>query len=209
MIRNKLYYQISSVLEKNPFFLKADFQIEAQSPASQRTVVFIIYKHEPKYEFEVNIPDSADNDGEYTFNGKMSPGNIASKEIFSIKGETNLLCAITAWVNCVWEELSTQPFLKTAKRIEDQIEEVYTKYSSPQNEYFTREETDTLRVHLEKLEYDFREELQVELKDKKFEERKRIDRLTREMENLRMTLSSLKKSSWMNVFFSTTYNLLG
>jgi hypothetical protein len=209
MIRNKLYYQISGLLEKNQFFIKADFRIELHGSGLQRTVVSIIYKHEPKYEFQIHIPDSAGIDGEYTFNGKVSPGNISSTENFSVKGEANLLGNINSWVNCVWEELSTQPFLRTAKKIEDHIEAVCSKYACPDTEYFTPEETEDLKLHLDRLEIDFREELQEELIDKKFEERKRMDRLSREMEYLKATLNSLKKSSWLHLFSSTSYSLLG
>ncbi|HTA27608.1 MAG TPA: hypothetical protein VK809_07465 [Bacteroidia bacterium] len=206
MIRNRLYNQIREVLEKNPGFIKSDFQIE--TPSTQKTVLFITYKYNSKFQFEFQIPESAGEDGEYTFNGKISPGIVAVSEVFSVKGEAALLAGINMWVNCVWEELSTQPFLKSAKRIEERIDTVCTEFSSTDTKYFTSEEANSLKVHLDKLEKDLQIEIEEEIKDKK-EAWQRIGTLSVEMGRLKTTLSSLTRPSWLNSFSRTTYDLIG
>ncbi|HTB31008.1 MAG TPA: hypothetical protein VK808_03230, partial [Bacteroidia bacterium] len=120
MIRNRLYNQIREVFEKNPGFIKADFVIE--TPSTQRNILYITYKYETKYQFEFQIPESAGEDGQYTFNGKISPGIVAVTESFSVKGEEKLLDGISMWVNCVWEELTTQPFFQSVKRMDEKID---------------------------------------------------------------------------------------
>ncbi len=208
MIRNRLYYQFIEILEKNGGFLKTDFQIETLPLSQQGNKVFIIYKHEPKYQFELQIPDSPGEAGEYTFTGKVSPGIVSTVETFLLKGEPNLLSGINTWVNCIWEELATQPFLKSAKSIEENIDSVYTKFSSPTEEYFSAEEVDDLRTHLEKLEKDFQIEIHEEIKDKK-EAWQRIGMLSAEMERLKSGIGSVKRPLWLYSFYRSAYNLIG
>lgn len=208
MIRNRLYYQIIGIIEKNTVFVKTDFKIETRTALSKRDGVYIIYKHEPKYEFELQIPESSGDDGEYTFNGKVCPGVVAIHESFSVKGESNLFSGIVTWVNCIWEELATQPFLQSARKIEEQIDAVYAKYANPEQEYFTQQETEELKMCLEKLEKDFQEEIQDEVKDKK-EVWKRIGGLSAEMDYLKSTITSSTRQAWLYSFYRTTYNLIG
>ena len=206
MIRNRLYNQIGEVLQKNPGFIKADFQIE--TPTTQKTVLFITYKYNPKFQFEFQIPESSDEEGSYVFNGKMSPGNVAITEVFSVKGEETMLSKINTWVNCVWEEITTQPFLKSAKRIEERIDTVCTKFSNTEAKYFSTEETTAIKIHLDKLEKDLQVEIEEEIKDKK-EAWQRMGTVSVEMGRLKTALSSLTRPSWLNSFSRTTYDLIG
>ncbi len=206
MIRNRLYNQIHEVLQKNTGLIKTDFQIE--SFATQKKVLFITYKYNPKFQFEFQIPDSCDEDGGYTFNGKMSPGIVAINEAFSVKGEETMLLKINTWVNCVWEEIATQPFLKSAKKIEEKIETVYSQFSVHDEKYFTPEEANSIKIHLDKLEKDFQIEIQEEIKDKK-EAWQRIGALSVEMGRLKTSVNSLSRPLWLNSFSRATYDLLG
>jgi hypothetical protein len=206
MIRNRLYNQIREVFEKNPGFIKADFVIE--TPSTQRNILYITYKYETKYQFEFQIPESAGEDGQYTFNGKISPGIVAVTESFSVKGEEKLLDGISMWVNCVWEELTTQPFFQSVKRMDEKIDIVYSKFANLEARYFTPEETNDLKIELEKLEKDFQVEIQEEIKDKK-EAWSRMGMLSVEMDRLKITLNSLTRPLWLNSFYRTAYDLLG
>jgi len=206
MIRNILYNKIREVLEKNPGLIKADFEIE--TPLAQKTVLFITYKYNSKFRFEFQIPTSSNTEGEYIFSEKKSPGIVAVSETFSVKGEAALLSGINAWVDGVWEELTTQPFIKSAKKLEDRIESVFSKYSNEEAKYFTVEEAADIKIHLEKLEKDFQIEIQEEIKDKK-EAWQRMGSLSVEMNRLKTSVSSLPRPAWLNSFSHTTYNLLG
>ena len=208
MIRNRLYYEIIGILEKSQGFLKSDFQVEILTPATGQTIVLIIYKHEPKYQFEFQIPETSGEGGQHIFNCKTSPGVVLTKETFCVRNESNLLSGIKTWVNCVWEELSTQPFLKSAKMIEENINTVCTKFAGNEAKYFSSEETDEIKTHLERLEQDFKVEIKEEIKEKK-EAWQKMGVLSREIENLKKDLHLLTRPSWLNLFFHTTYNLLG
>ena len=205
MIRNILYNKIREVLEKPPGLIKADFEFEI--PPTQKTVLFITYKYNPKFRFEFQIPTSSNIEGEYIFNGKKNPGIVAVSETFSVKGEAALLSGINTWVDCVWEELTTQPFIKSAKKLEDRVELVCSKYSNQEAKYFTVEEAADIKIHLEKLEKDFQIEIQEEIKDKK-EAWQRVGSLSVEMNRLKTSVNSLSRSLWLNAFSRTAYELL-
>src|SRR5438477_189409 len=88
------------------------------------------------------------------------------------------------------------------KRIEDQqnqIDEIFEKFDSIQDEYFTEDEASELKNRLDKLEENLQAEIRTKNEDKKIFEQE-ISKLHTDIDTLKQTISSFKKKGWLRSF---------
>jgi gas vesicle protein len=210
MIREKIYKDIANTIDKHPRFESSDFKVEAnKDQRSSYTVLNIKYNIESKYKITFKIPTSTTSDKEsygeyYAFSGSVCPGPLAYDENFSFKGEAGIFEKITIWLNCIWEELSSNPIVKKVEFQQQQIEEIFEKFESIKDEYFSEDEAKELRKKLDGLEETLKEQIKQNQDDKKIFD-KEIENLHNDIDTLKQTIHSFKKKGWLKSFTTKVF----
>ncbi|MBK8806957.1 MAG: hypothetical protein IPO21_10060 [Bacteroidales bacterium] len=210
MIREKFYKDINNTIDKHIRFDSADFRIEpVKTPQFAYTTLTIKYTVEPKYKIIFKIPSSTTTDNNsyspyYAFSGNVCPGPLAYDETFSFKGEVGVFERINIWLNCIWEELSSNPIVKKVENQQQQIEEIFEKFESIQDGYFTDDEAEELKMRLETLEETLKAQIKQNGEEKKMFEQE-VTKLQNDIDTLKQTVQSLKKKGWLKSFTSKVY----
>ncbi|MFH6947322.1 hypothetical protein ACHRV6_02420 [Flavobacterium sp. FlaQc-51] len=210
MIREKVYKDINNTLDKHSRFESSDFKIEPnKDKSSSYTLLTITYSMEPKYKIIFQIPTSKTSDKEgysvyYAISGNVCPGPLAYEENFSFKGDTGIFTQITTWLNCIWEELSSNPIVKKVEFQQQQIEEIFERFESIKDEYFSEDEAKELRKKLDKLEETLKEQIK-QNQDNKKEFEKQFENLHNDIDTLKQTIHSFKKKGWLKSFTTKVF----
>lgn len=204
MIRGKYYKDIISTIEKHKRFESADFDIKSVKGNRGTTTLTITYSVEPNYKIEFHIPGSKTTDKDswssyYNFSGVVCPGPLAYSESFSFKGIEGLYERITEWLNCIWEELVSNPVVKRIEEQQAEINKIVENFENLGDEYFTIDEAEDLKQRLNKLEEDLKEQIEKNTKNKK-EAESQIQDLQNDIDTLKQTVESFKKKSWLKGF---------
>lgn len=210
MIREKIYKDINSTIDKHVRFDSTDFKIDpVKEPKNPYTVLTIKYSIEPKYKIVFKIPTSMTNDNDsyssyYAFSGNVCPGPLAYEETFTFKGEDGIFNKIYTWLNCIWEELSANPIVKQVENQQQQIDEIFEKIDFLKDEYFSEAEASDLRKKLDELEETLKSQIKQNTEDKKlFEEE--VSKLHTDIDTLKQTIHSFKKKGWLKSFTSKVF----
>jgi len=210
MIREKFYKDINNTIDKHIRFDSADFRIEPfKAPQNAFTTLTIKYSVEPKYKIVFKIPTSTTTDKDsyssyYAFSGSVCPGPLAYEETFSFKGEEGVFERISIWLNCIWEELSSNPIVKKVENQQQQIDEIFEKFESIQDGYFSDDEAEELKKRLESLEETLKIQIKQNSEEKKIFEQE-VAKLHNDIDTLKQTVQSLKKKGWLKSFTSKVY----
>lgn len=227
MIRAKISKIISSKLDSNKYFNFNDFQIEIGDPRYKATTLKITYEYDAQYFIEVNVPSEKSQLSkqettsnfvgqsttktiqyfEYQIEGKMCPGQLSYTEAFKYEGVDGIAKAIGAWLTNLWEDITITPENRIFISQKEEIEKIKEKVNGLPDEYFSAEEGNELKNRLEKLESQLSEKLSIDNPDK-VEADKQIEKLHQEIEILKQTIYSLKKSGWFKSFVTKTMTWL-
>lgn len=205
MIRNKFYKNIITKIDGHYRFDSPDFKIESKdSPRDKTTILIIKYRLESKYKIIFKIPSfktkSKDSySSHYVFHGDVCPGPISYNESFSFNGEETVFQKIGTWLDCIWEELSSNPVVKQVENQQQQIEELFEKFESIEDGYFTNDETLDIRKRLDELEKTLKNQIKENEKDKTILE-KEVSKLNADIDTLKQTVQSFRKKGWLKSF---------
>jgi len=211
MIRDKFYKDITSTIDKHNRFESSDFKIEPiRDPKKTYTTLTIRYKIESKYRIVFIIPTSTTAPKEnyespyYAFSGVVCPGPLSYEENFSFKGETGVFERITTWLNCIWEELSSNPIVKKVENQQQQIDELFEKFENIKDDFFSDEEAKDLRTRLDELEETLKSQILKSNEDKK-ELELEVSKLHIDIDTLKQTVQSFKKKGWLKSFTNKVF----
>jgi hypothetical protein len=210
MIREKVYKEITMTIDKHSRFDSSDFKIESDATKSNSfTMLTIIYSIEPKYEIVFKIPTSMTSDKDtyssyYALSGSVCPGPLSYDETFTFKGEKGIFERISIWLTCIWEELSSNPIIKKVEAQQQQIDEIFEKFETIQDEYFTEEEAIELRKRLDDLEETLKGQIKQTQEDKKIFEQE-VEKLHIDIDTLKQTIQSFKKKGWLMSFTTKVF----
>jgi len=205
MLRDRVYKDIVITIDGHSRFDSTDFKIEYQKEQNSSAITLTIkYVIEPKYKIVFKIPSSTTSDKDsygdyYAFSGKVCPGPLAYEETFSFKGEHVIYDKIKTWLNCIWEELSSNPIVKKVETHQDKINEIFEKLDTINDGYFTETEAEELKLKLDELEKNFKTQLEKNSADKKKLEGE-IEKLHTDIDTLKETIGSFKKKGWLKSF---------
>lgn len=211
MIREKIYKDINNTIDKHSRFESSDFKVEPiKGQSNSYTLLNIKYSIEPKYKISFKVPTSKTedkngyNDDYYAFSGSVCPGPLAYDENFTFKGEAGIFEKITIWLNCIWEELSSNPIVKKVEFQQQQIDEIFERFESIKDEYFSENEAKDISSKLDELEKTLKEQIQQNQEDKKVFERE-IENLHNDIDTLKQTIHSFKKKGWLKSFTTKVF----
>lgn len=203
MIRDKFYRNIISTIDRHNRFDSSDFKIEPvkESRATTLTIKYII---EPKYKIVFKIPSSTTTNNDsytpfYAFSGSVSPGPLAYEETFSFKGEDGVFERISNWLDCIWEELSSNPIVKQIMNQQEQIDEIFEIFETFDDGYFSDEEAIDLKERLDNLEESLKKQIEKNEQDKKKFDLE-ISKLHTDIDTLKQTVQSFNKKGWLKSF---------
>lgn len=199
MLRDKIYKEIISTIDSNIRYDNNDFKIVT---TQEKTAVKLIitYKIDTKYYISFDIPSTLAVDG-YTISGQVCPGPLALIETFKFNGKEGIYKRITVWLDCIWEELSSHPFVKTMESQQSQIDEIVEGFKSMNDTYFSVDEVQDLKARLDTLENNLKAEIEKNTEDKKAQDAQ-VDKLHTDIETLKETIVLLKKKGWIHSFTS-------
>jgi polyhydroxyalkanoate synthesis regulator phasin len=210
MIRDKFFKNITTTIDNHTRFDSSDFKIEPIKDSKNTFITLVIkYNIEPKYKIIFKIPSSTTTDKDsygsyYAFSGQVSPGPLAYEESFSFKGEDGVYEKITTWLNCIWEELSSNPIVKQVENQQKQIDDIFEKFENIKDEFFSDEEAKDLRRRLDELEENLKSQISKTNEDKKSLERE-VQKLHTDIDTLKQTIQSFKKKSWLKSFTTKVF----
>lgn len=227
MIRAKISKIVSTQLDSNQYFKFNDFQISIGDLKYNGVSLKVTYEYDPQYFIEINVPSEKSDLSrkettsnivgqsttktiqylEYQIEGKMCPGQLSYLEAFKYEGVTGISQAIWTWLDNLWEDITITPENRIFMAQRDEIEKIKEKVNGLPDEYFSAEEGNELRNRLEKLESQLTEKLSVDNPDKA-EADKQVEKLHQEIEILKQTIHSLKKSGWFKSFVTKTMTWL-
>lgn len=200
MIRKKFYKEIVEILNSHSRFEAHNFDIKTNKQNRNLSLV-ITYLHNSSFKFKMDLPSGKTTSKDefspsYKFSGTMSPGPFALEESFSFSGTNYLDEYINTWLNEIWEELKSNPVVAHIDSQRKEIDEIFERLDGSSEDFFTQDEAEELRARLDDLEKKFNEEFKKEIKDKE-ELKKEVSSLNKDIETLKVTLSSFNKKSWM------------
>jgi hypothetical protein len=209
MIRDKFYRDISNTIDNHPRFDSSDFKIEPSKGQNGAVNLTIRFGIEPKYKIFFKIPNSTttEKDGYrsyYVFSGTVCPGPLAFDETFSFQGEEGVFERITTWLNCIWEELSSNPIVKKVESQQQQIDEIFEKFEDVKDDFFTVDEASELKKRLDELEETLKAQIQQSTEDKKVYEQE-VYKLHTDIDTLKQTINSFNKKGWIKSFTSKVF----
>jgi len=137
----------------------------------------------------------------------MCPGQLALTEKFKYEKTVGIGLAIRDWLTNLWEDITIAPENRIFLAQKEEIEKIKERVSGLPDEYFSAEEGNELKLRLEKLESQLTERLTTENPDK-VEAEKQIEKLHEEIEILKQTIYSIKKSGWFKSFVTKTMTWL-
>lgn len=205
MIRGKHQKDIITTINNHKRFDSSDFEIKSiKDSRGGSTTLTIKYLVEQKYNIVFKMPNSKtkDEDGYgdcYKFVGTVCPGPLAYNESFTFTGIEGLYSRIKEWLDCIWEELLSNPIIKKIEEQQIEINKIVENFDRLEDDYFSIEEAEDLRIRLNKLEEDLKGQIEENSKDKKEAESKIIE-LQNDIDTLKQTVESFKKKSWLKGF---------
>jgi len=202
MIRGKFYKDIIIKIDSHERFESYDFKISSESNA-YNTMLEIEYKIQSEFLLTFKIPSSVTSkEGSsdyYLFSGTVCPGPISYQESFNFKGLQGIFNTIERWLDCIWEELTSNPIVKYIESQQEQINDIFEKFDSIDDEYFTKVEAEDLKNRLDELEKTLKDEAIKLNKDKELLQNELI-KLHTDIETLKLTITSLNKNGWLKSF---------
>jgi hypothetical protein len=207
MIRDKFYKEIVLTIDKHPRFDSSDFKIKISD--SYKTPVYITCTADPRFKMEFDIPTSASQDGSngkpyYSFSGKVCPGPVSYEETFSVNGQSLIYDKITTWLNCIWEEFTSSPIVRQMEDQQNQIDEIFEKFTDIKDEFFSKEEAEDLKSKLTDLEKKLEAEIEARHLEKKETEAEKAQ-LKTDIDTLKQTVNTLKKKGWLKSFTTKVF----
>ena len=213
MIRDKIYRDITQTLDKHARFDSTEFKVSTvRDQRGNSTTLTIEYSIEPKYRIVFKIPSSTVTEKneygslitDYSFSGTVCPGPLALDETFSFRGEDGIFERITTWLNNIWEELSANPIVKKMESQQTQIDELFERFDSMPDDYFSVEEAAELKERLNNLEETLKATIQERVEDKKVFEQE-VAKLHTDIDTLKQTITSFKKKGWLKSFTNKVF----
>lgn len=203
MIRDKIYNDIANILDSHERFEVIDFKIESRKNGISSTSLVITYKFKPEYKIAFQIPSQETHkegkDPYYSFSGSVIPGPLSYTEQFSFQGQDGVFSKISKWLDSVWEELSIDPRIRTIEEQQEQIDEIFEKFDSLNDDFFTKDEALEIKKKLDELEEILKSQLTQNSEDKKKLEEE-ITKLHTDIDTLKQTIGSFNKKGWLKNF---------
>ncbi len=205
MIRGKYKKDIITTIDDHKRFESSDFEIKSTKDSKEEATTLIIrYLVKREYYILFKVPSSKTTDKDryreyYKFTGTVCPGPLAYSESLTFSNIEGLYRRITEWLDCIWEELLSNPIIKRIEDQQNEINKIVENFDELGDEYFSIDEAEDLRNRLNKLEKDLKEQIQENAKDKK-EAQSQISELQNDIDTLKKTVESFKKKSWLKGF---------
>ncbi len=211
MIRDKIYRDITKTIDEHHRFDSSDFKVDTTKGQNSAVLLTIRFNIEPKYKIVFKVPNSTttidkENYGRpfYSFSGNVCPGPLAFEESFTFQGEPGIFENINTWLNCIWEELSANPVVKQVENQQQQIDEIFAKFETIKDGYFTVDEAVKLTIRLDELEETLKSQIHQTNEDKKAYEQE-VGRLHMDIDTLKQTINSFNKKGWLKSFTSKVF----
>lgn len=215
MLRQTILIKIKEVIDNDSNFSSSDFSFQTEYKTLK-----ITYEFDNSYYFKMDIPSEisqlsrtekeTSNFGmvtkhkayeyeQYEFSGTISPGQVAIEEKIKFESQENIYKYIKNWLENLWVEITNQPQIRKIKELEEQIIGVKAKFDHVNEDFFTRDEADSLKERLDTLEKRFKEKLEIEIEDKELLIQT-LDELHKELEKLKKQTTILNKKNWFKSF---------
>lgn len=213
MIRQIILIQIKKTIDSDEHFSSSDFKF-----LSDYNQLKIIYEYDDSYALQIEIPREISklketqtetsifgtkhkdySYEEYEFSGIMKPGEISLEEKIKFEGQNNIYTYLKIWLANLWKEITIQPELRKMEQVQEELEEIRSKFDNLSEDFFTKEEADSLKDRLDILERNFKEKLEIEIADKELLIQTLGD-LHKELEKLKGQTTFLNKKSWFKSF---------
>lgn len=215
MIRHTTLIEIKKSLDKSTNFSSTDFILK-----SGYNSLNIIYEYDNTFSFQIDIPTEISKLTKteketssfgmvtkhkeyeyeaYEFSGIMKPGKVSSEEKVTFEGQTRLFKFIEIWLENLWTEITIQPEYRKIEKIEEELNNIKSKFDNLSDEFFTKEEAELLIERLNTLESNFKEKLEIEIQDKEIL-LTTLEELHVELEKLKGQATLLNKKNWFKSF---------
>lgn len=217
MIRQKTKIDIYNALNRHKNFIPSDFDITYKDET-----VRIVYEYENNYVFSVTFPSETSkktvessepsfisirrNTREveyYQLKGYMRPGELVLTENIAFESD-ELRSKINQWLNCIWQELNSNPISKNLSLQSENFEKLKSKLENISEDYFTKEEGEEIKLKLKTLEEELRKKIE-EVYNEKSEQSKQIKDLREQIDILSKTIFSLNKKNWFKSSITKIY----
>lgn len=134
----------------------------------------------------------------YAFDVIMQPGQFFALDEINCGGEKALFDTFEEWVKRAWNEYNASSLIRKLQMHEDKIQEMNEKI---ENEYFTIEQAENLKLRLEELEKLLQEHIKSR-EDEDEDKEKEIEKLKNDIEFLTNSLEVLSTRNWFDCFLS-------
>lgn len=201
MVRQAFLKDLNDVFAKSQYFSEHDFDVTSAERNDGYTIA-IKYRHSQEFLISAKIADIIQPDQkDFEIQGNATPGDIAVTEFFVVYGKAKFLAYVGQWLKRLRTELEAIPANRQLEEQRRQIDAILSQLSGLEDEYFSREEADSLRQRLDELEHQMSERIAETEKDSE-RANKRIEQLERDFELLKTSVEVLRKPGWASTFAS-------
>jgi hypothetical protein len=194
MIRETLRNEILRTLNHHPFS-HSDFEMVTSNSYGGSVGVKIIYRYKNSYIFSFNLSKSENKQIKVDRN----PGILIENQTVTLNDKDEILAEIIDWISAIKEDMYSSPIAKEFEETREKIFNMEEKFAEIPDQYFTKEEGEVLKQHLEKVETEFEDKLKEEHENNANLELE-IRAMKSEMEQLKIQVEVLTKRNWFKSF---------
>jgi hypothetical protein len=199
MVRQAFLKEISDTLSKSEYFEEQDFKL-VWKEANRGYDLQISYRYDDAYGLSGHVGEEIEDGArEIGIQGTARPGDIGLSENFKVYGRAKFLAYVTQWAGRLRSELQAIPVNRAIEDQRKQIEELLGKFAKLPNEYFSREEAESLKSRLDALEQQMIESIVSNAAEEE-DVSARVTSLEQDFTVLKETLGNLKKPGWARAF---------
>lgn len=200
MLTNNYLATIGKTIEEIATFKRSDFKLNVNPQkigGADLLTLDISYLYEPRYRFVAKIPGTVNKYNPIAITN--CPGEVFDNEQFGIESTSMLLPSIRDWLKRVQAEIKNIPIQRELEQQQQQIQDILTKLEDLPNEYFSREEGDSLKQKLDELEARLVDNLKNSEKQES-EVRASVAGIVKDMNVLKENIATMNKRSWAGAF---------
>lgn len=203
MIRQAFRRELCETINKSSFFKDQDFDIRTTDRSNDSSLV-VQYRYDPQYSISVTIANKiTPSEGDFAISGNATPGDMTRTEVIKMFGRSDFTVYLQAWLRRLKAEIDAVPMSRLVEEQRIEIEQIYARFGTIEDEYFTREEANALRLKLDELEQQMVERIAEAANGSAAADRK-ITELKSDFEGLKGSVESLRKPGWLKAFATRT-----
>jgi len=215
MISEIFINRVLKAVDKHGFFSRLDFEVY-NTTDSDKSIIKIEFIPSPELFVEI-VFDPGKNSSHIDESGavytvehitvNVAPGYVLRTETTRLQSHLDVFKYVERWIDRVYEVFVGNPILRELRRHKGEFETFLNDQASLNDTFFTREEAEKINERLNTLEedlvraYNESESLKDSLEDE-------VESLRLEIDVLKESVNSLKKSRWMRLFSGRVYKWL-